>query len=81
MTALGMLWQPLCEGQALGLHQEAEEAEEAEEEEAEEVEEAEGNQLLSLHSNLSLSQQPQTSKSWGRSPKSSTEKETRLTPL
>ena len=73
MSALGTLWQPPCEGQVLGLRLEEEVAEE------EEVE-AEGNQLLSLCSNSSPSQPPQTYKLWERSPASSKEKETKLTP-
>ncbi len=78
-TALETLWQPLYEGQALGLH--LGEVEEAEEEVAEEVEvEAEGNQLLSLHSNSSPSHWPQIYESWGCFPKSLKEKETRPTP-
>jgi len=77
MTTLGMLWQPLCKGQALGLH-----LEEAYLEEGEEVEEAEaeGNQLLSLHNNSSPSHLLLTYESWEHSLESSTEKEIRLTP-
>ncbi len=80
-TTLGTLWQPLCEGQALGLHLERKEEEEVVEEavEAKEAEE-EDNQLLSLHSNSSPSHQPSIYESWGCFPKSSKEKETRLTP-
>jgi len=80
MTALGMLWQPLSKGQALGLR--PEEAVEEGGEGAVEGEEAEvgGNQLLSLHNNLSPSQQLPTSKSWEHSPESSTEKETKPMP-
>jgi len=79
MTALGTLWEPLCEGQALGLH--LKEVEE-EEEEVVEGEEAEvgGNQLLSFRSSLSPSQLLPTYKSWGRSPASLKEKEIKLTP-
>jgi len=76
-----MLWQLLCEGQALGLHLgEAVEEEEAEEEGEGEEGEVGGNQLLSLHSNSSPSPQPLIYESWGRSPTSSTEKETRPMP-
>jgi len=71
--ALGTLWQPLCEGQALGLRL-AEEGEEGEEVEVG------GNQLLSLHSNLSPSQQLLIYESWEHFPKSSIEKGIRLTP-
>ena len=81
-TTLETLWQPLCEGQALGLHLEAE-AEKEEEEvvvEGEEVVEG-GNQLLSLHNSLSLSHQPPIYESWKHFPKSSKEKEIRLMPL
>ena len=76
MTALETLWQPLCEGQALGLHlEEGEEVVEGEEAEAED------NQLLSLHRNSSLSHLPLIYESWGRFPESLMEKETRPTPL
>jgi len=73
MSALGTLWQLLCEGQALGLHLEEVAVE------GEEVE-AGGNQLLSLHNNSSLSQLPPTYKSWECSPASSKEKEIKLMP-
>jgi len=77
MTALGTLWQPLCKGQALGLHLEKVHPEEAVEgEEAE----AEGNQLLSLHSSSSLSHLPLTYESWEHSLESSMEKEIRPMP-
>jgi len=72
-TALETLWQPLCEGQALGLH--------LEEEEEVEEEEAEDNQLLSLHNNSFPSHWLPIYKSWGCFPESSKEKGTRLTPL
>jgi hypothetical protein len=75
MTDLGLLWLPLLEGP-----EEAAE-EEVAEEVAEEGEEAavEDNQLLSLHSSSFLSHQPLTYELWGRSPESSTEKETKPT--
>jgi len=81
MTALGTLWQPLCKGQALGLHPEGA-VEEEEEEGVVEGEEAEagGNQLLSLHSSLSLSRPPPTYELWECSPGSSKEKERKVTP-
>jgi len=71
--ALGTLWQPLCDESALGL---------CLEEAAEEEEEAEvgGNQLLSLHSSSSPSLLLPIYESWGCSPASSKEKETRPTP-
>ncbi len=78
-TTLEMLWQPLCEGQALGLHLAVEEEVVEEAVEGEEVE-VEDNRLLSLHSNSSLSPQPPIYESWGRFPESLKEKETRPTP-
>jgi hypothetical protein len=75
MIDLGLLWLPLLEG----LEEAAEE--EVVEEVAEEGEEVvvEDNQLLSLHSSLSPSHQLLTYELWGRSPESSTEKETKPT--
>jgi len=75
MTALGTLWQPLCERPALGLRLAEKEA--VEEEEAE----AGGNQLLSLRNNSSLSRPPPIYESWERSPASLTERETKPTHL
>ena len=78
MTALGMLWQPLCAGRALGLRLE----EVAEEEEGvveEEEVEVGGNQLLSLCSSSSLSRLPLTCESWEHSPASLKEKEIKPT--
>jgi len=72
---LGLLWLPL-----LGGPDQAEEEEEVVEEVAEEGEAVvEDNQLLSLHSSSSPSHQPLTYERWGRSPESSTEKETKPT--
>jgi hypothetical protein len=62
----GLLWLPLSGGP----DQVAEEGEEAV---------VEDNQLLSLHSSSSPSHQPLTYERWGRSPESSTEKETKPT--
>jgi hypothetical protein len=75
----GLLWLLLLRGpdQAAEEEEEEEEGEEA----AEEGEEAavEDNQLLSLHSSSSPSHQLLTYELWGRSPESSTEKETKPT--
>jgi len=81
MTALEMLWQPLCNRQALGLLLEEAEEEVVEEEEAVEGEEVEveDNQLLSLHNNSSPSRLPPIYKSWGHFPKSSMERGTKPT--
>ncbi len=77
MTALEMLWQPLCNRQALGLLLE-EAVEEEEAVEGEEVE-VEDNQLLSLRNNSSPSWLPPIYKSWGHFPKSSMERGTKPT--
>jgi len=78
---LGLLWLLLSERLGQGPQEGAEEG--AEGEVAEEGEEAavEDNQLLSLHSNSSLSLQPLTYELWERSPESLTEKETKPTHL
>jgi len=82
MTALGMLWQLLCEGQALGLRLREAVEEKEEEGVAVEAEEAEagGNQLLSLYNNSSPSQLPPTYESWEHSPESSKKKEIKQMP-
>jgi len=73
---LGLLWLLLSEGLDQGLQEvEAEEAEVVEEGEEAAVED---NQLLSLHSSSSLSLQLLTCEPWECSPKSLTEKETKL---